>query len=386
LGADENGDRRSDDDRDDAPDEDRKPAADERKDDGKEKGGKEKSEEGTPLYKRPLVVFIGIVVIIAILTAGIFYWLYERSHEWTDDAFIDGYTTRVAPQVPGRVITLFVKDNQAVTAGDPLIDIDPSDYQARLDQAKAQEATARAQVEQAKAQLLLQVANAAQADANVDVTAADLANATADLARYRATDPRAVSRQQTDNAVASERTNRAKLEANRKAADGARAQIEAAKAQIANAEAAVAQADAQVAEARLQLGYTHVVAPAPGIVGTRTVDVGNYVTAGSPILSISQPEIWVTANYKETQLRYMRPGQPVEVDVDTYPDITFHGRVDSIQKATGSYFSVLPAENATGNYVKVVQRVPVKIIIDDDRARNYLLAPGMSVQPVVTVR
>jgi membrane fusion protein (multidrug efflux system) len=380
LSPDESGDRRSEDERDQASDYERK-HSDKRKDDGKEK-----KEEGTPLYKRPLVVFIGIIVIIAILTAGIFYWLYERSHEWTDDAFIDGYTTRVAPQVSGRVITLFVRDNQAVKAGDPLIDIDPSDYQARLDQAKAEEATAKAQVEQAKAQRLLQIANAAQADANVEVAAADLANAAADLARYRSTDQRAVSRQQIDNAVAADRTNRAKLEANRKAADGARAQIEAAKAQIANAEAAVAQAGAQVAEAQLQLGYAHVVAPAAGIIGTRTVDIGNYVTAGSPILSISQPEIWVTANYKETQLRYMRPGQPVDVDVDTYPDITFHGHVDSIQKATGSFFSVLPAENATGNYVKVVQRVPVKIIIDDDRARNYLLAPGMSVQPVVTVR
>jgi membrane fusion protein (multidrug efflux system) len=381
LGADDKSDRRSADERHQASDDDRKDPEHRRKG-----AGKEKEEEGTPLYKRPLVVFIGIVVIIAILTAGIFYWLYERSHEWTDDAFIDGYTTRVAPQVAGRVVTLFVKDNQAVKAGDPLVDIDPSDYRARLDQAKAQAATAKAQVEQAKAQLRLQIANAAQADANVDVAAADLANAAADLARYRSADKRAVSRQQIDNAVAAERTDRAKLQANRKAADGTRAQIEAAKAQIANAEAAVAQADAQVAEAQLQLGYTHVVAPAPGIVGTRTVDVGNYVTAGSPILSISQPEIWVTANYKETQLRYMRPGQPVEVDVDTYPDITFRGHVDSIQKATGSYFSVLPAENATGNYVKVVQRVPVKIIIDDDRARNYLLAPGMSVQPVVKVR
>jgi len=339
-----------------------------------------------PIYKRPFMVAAGIAVLIAIITAATLYLLYERSHEWTDDAFIDGHATRVAPQVSGRVLRLLVDDNQQVKAGDLLIEIDPRDYQAKLAQTRAQAATARSQLAQARAQLAVQSADAEQAAANVRVAEADAHNATDDLTRYRSADRRAVSRQQMDNALAAERTDRAKLDASRQAAGAAMAQVEAAKAEIANAEAAVALADAQTAEAELQLSYTKVVAAVSGRITMRTVEVGNYVNPGDQMMAIVDPKVWVTANYKETQLTHMQPGQPVEIDVDTYPSVTFHGKVDSIQRGSGSYFSALPAENATGNYVKVVQRVPVKIVFDDDRAAQYLLAPGMSVEPTVKVR
>jgi membrane fusion protein (multidrug efflux system) len=279
-----------------------------------------------------------------------------------------------------------VTDNQLVAAGQALIEIDPRDYAARLDQARAQRATAESQRVQAEAQLLVQRANADQADANIRVAEADLINAEHDLARYRSADPRAVSRQQLDSALAAERTDRARLDANRQAAEAARAQIEAAKAQIANAEAQIAQAKAQIAQAELQLSYTRLFAPVAGRIATRTVEVGNYVNPGDQLMAITEPNVWVTANYKETQLSHMRPGQPVDIEIDAYPSVTFHGRVDSIQSGTGSYFSALPAQNATGNYVKVVQRLPVKILIEDDRANQYLLSLGMSVEPTVAVR
>ncbi|HXT79398.1 MAG TPA: HlyD family secretion protein [Acetobacteraceae bacterium] len=337
-------------------------------------------------FRRLLAFTAGGIVLVAVAVAGTIYWLHARHFVSTDDAFVDAYTTQVSPQVAGRVTRLLFTDNQHVTAGQTLLLLDPRDYQVKLDQAKAQAANARASQQQAQAQITLQEANLDEAEANVRVAEADLTQARQDYDRYRAIDPKAVTRQQIDNATAAFRSAEAKRDASRQAVGAAQAQVQAARSQQNAAAASVQQADANVAAATLQLSYCTLTAPVAGIVAHRSVAVGNYVTPGQPLFAIVQDERWVTANFKETQLAAIRPGQKVDIEIDAIPGVTFHGRVDSFQPGTGSAFSVLPAENATGNYVKIVQRVPVRIVFDDDRLKHDQLSPGMSVVPSVRVR
>lgn len=195
-----------------------------------------------------------------------------------------------------------------------------------------------------------------------------------------------MSQQQIDNATATFRSSQAKLAAAHQAVEGASAQVQAAQAQLRAAETQVQETDANVAAARLQLSYCTIVAPVSGRIGHRTVAVGNYVNPGQALFAIVQDNMWVTANFKETQLADIRPGQPVDITIDAIPTVTFHGHVDSFQPGTGTEFSVLPAENATGNYVKIVQRLPVKIDFDAGQLGRYLIAPGMSLEPDVRVR
>ena len=232
----------------------------------------------------------------------------------------------------------------------------------------------------------LQKANLDQAAANVRVTEADLQQAQNDLARYRAVDPKAITRQQLDTSNSTTRSTQARLDASRQAVSGARAQVEAQHAAVAAADANVKQADVAVANAELQLSYTQVVAPANGQATKRTVDFGNYVNPGQSLLAVVASTMWVTANFKETQLALMKPGQYVRVRVDACPDFDINARVDSFQAGSGSVFSALPAENATGNYVKVVQRIPVRINFEQQDLSNCRMALGMSVSPRVTVR
>jgi membrane fusion protein, multidrug efflux system len=214
------------------------------------------------------------------------------------------------------------------------------------------------------------------------VAEAEQANAEATLRRFQSVDPRAVTQQQRDDSDAQARSARARVEANRQAVAAARAQVASAEAQVSAAEAAMREAEAAVKDAELQLSYTRILAPVTGRVTNRSVEVGNYVNPGQTLLALVEPDMWVTANFKETQLSGIRPGQAVEIRVDAYPEPRLNGVVDSIQSGTGARFSALPAENATGNYVKITQRVPVKILIKDDRARDMPLAPGLSVVPM----
>ena len=357
------------------------------KKEGAKEDGEHKDENGKkPLYKRPGIVALALAVILLLIIAGIILWRHERKHETTDDAFVDGYTSQLAAQTSGRVVKLYVIDNQHVNKGDPLIDIDSRDNDARQAQARGQLAAAQAQYQQSNAQVLVSKANAEQAEASVRDAEAVWRKAAEDLGRYRQVDPDAVPKQEVDAAVSNERSTRAKLDAARLSARSAQSQIRAAQASTEAAHSQMDAAQANLDAADLQSSYTHVVAPISGRVARRTVDVGNVISTGQALLALVSDTLWVTANYKETQLTYMRTGQPVELVVDAYPQITFHGHVDSIQKATGAYFSSLPAENATGNYVKVVQRVPVKITFDDDAYTHYAIGPGMSVDPNVTVR
>ena len=339
-----------------------------------------------PRWKKLLYWAVGLLILLALTVAGVLYWLHARHFESTDDAFIDGYISQVSAQVPGRVVRIAFSDNQQVKAGQLLVELDPRDYQVRLDQAVAQRAQAAAQADQARAQVGLQQANADQAAANVRVTEADLQQAQTDLARYRSIDPKAVTKQQLDTSSSTVRSAQARLDANRQAAAAARAQVEAQRAAVAAADANVKQADVAVENAKLQLSYARVVAPTDGQATKRTVDLGNYANAGQSLLAVVSPRLWVTANFKETQLALMRPGQPVRVRVDACPGMDMAARVESFQAGSGSVFSSLPAENATGNYVKVVQRVPVRIVFGQQDLSRCRMAPGMSVTPRVTVR
>lgn len=365
---------------------DGKDSDDKGKDKDKNKDKEDEKDDGKPpLYKRPLIVGGALLVVLLLILVAIIFWRHSKSHETTDDAFIDGQVIQLAAQTTGRVQKVYVTDNQLVEAGDPLVDIDARDNDTRIAQSRAQLATAEGQVEQADAQVGVQRANAAQADASIGENEAQLTKAVQDLARYRAVDPDAVPRQQVDAATAQERTARSQLNAARLAARAAHAQIDTALAQVRSGKAQVEAARANLASAQVQTSYTHVTAPVRGRVSKRSVEPGNVISNGQALMAIVSEALWITANYKETQLTYMKPGLKVEISVDAFPDLIFHGHVDSIQRGTGSYFSMLPAENATGNYVKVVQRVPVKIVFDDDAYRKYAIGPGMSVKPDVSL-
>jgi membrane fusion protein, multidrug efflux system len=336
--------------------------------------------------RRVLGITIGGIVLIALIVGGTLYWLNARHFETTDDAFVDAYTTQMASRVAGQATKLMFADNQHVAAGQTLMLIDPRDYQARLDQAKAQQVSAEATLQQAQAQVFVQQANVDQANANVRVSEADLLQAKQDNDRFQAINPRAVTRQQIDAATASFHSTQAKLDSSRQMVGGAQAQVRAAQAQVLAAQASVKQAEANTQAAELQISYCTIVAPVAGIVTHRNVSAGNYVNPGQALFALVQDDRWVTANFKETQLASIRPGQDVDLSIDAIPSMTFHGKVDSFQAGTGTAFSTLPAENATGNYVKIVQRLPVKIVFDDSRLKDFPLAPGMSVTPAVRVR
>ncbi|MEJ0020308.1 MAG: HlyD family secretion protein [Acetobacteraceae bacterium] len=344
-----------------------------------------RSERGPPRWRRPLLIAAGFAAAIVVIGTVTLWWLHARHFESTDDAFVDGYVTQMAPQVAGRVTALRFSDNQHVVAGQVLVQIDPRDYQVKLDQVKAQRANAAAMLQQAEAQVAVQQANVDQSRANVRVAEADVVQARKDYDRFTTIDPHAVSRQQVDSATATYRSAQAKLDAARQAVAGAEAQLESGRAQVLAARTQVQEADANVAAAELQLSYCTIVAPVAGRIGHRTVGVGNYVNPGQALFAIVQDGLWVTANFKETQLAVMHPGQKVDIEIDAIPGKTFHGHIDSLQPGTGSAFSVLPAENATGNYVKIVQRLPVKIAFDESGAQDAAIAPGLSVVPSVRV-
>lgn len=340
---------------------------------GKEENGDDKKKKKMSPRKKRILIIVAIVIGLIVIIGAVLYWLHARQFENTDDAFIDGHSSQVSPQVGGRVIKLLIVDNQQVKAGDVLAEIDPRDFEVRLAQAEAQK-------EQATAQAALQEANIGQAEANVKVAEADVFQADRDLKRYKSIDQKAITTEQLDNAISASKSAHAKLAANLQA-------VEAAKAQEQAAEANITQAEADIKNAELQLSYTKIVAPIDGRITRRTIEVGNVVTEGQPLMAVVSNNLWVTANFKETQLTHMRVGQEVRIRVDAFPDVYFHGHIDSFQKGSGAAFSTLPAENATGNYVKVVQRVPVKIVFNDNTERDkYPLSPGLSVDPRVRVR
>jgi membrane fusion protein (multidrug efflux system) len=339
-----------------------------------------------PRRRRLLPGLIGGIVVLGIITAGVLYWRDARHYESTDDAFIDGDISQISAQISGRVTKILLQDNQAVSAGQILVQIDPRDEQMRVDQMAAQRDQAAAQLDEARANLPVRQADLDQAIANTRVAQANQVQSQRDLARYTAINPNAISAQTLDSGRAAASTGAARVEAARQAEAGSRAQLAVARTQIASAEAALRLADADVANAKLQLSYTSITAPADGRIARRTVQLGNYVTPGEALLAVVQRPCWVTANFKESQLADMRPGQPATIAIDAFGGRSLDAHVTSLQPGTGSVFSSLPAENATGNYVKIVQRLPVKLAFDGDACHDLALAPGMSVTPRVKLR
>jgi membrane fusion protein (multidrug efflux system) len=340
-----------------------------------------------PVRRHRKKIYIGLAIGLVLLAAGVLYYLvFLAPYVSTDDAFIDGYVTMISSRVPGQVSRLLVTDNQPVKEGDVLLEIDARDYEARLAQARADVAAAHSQLDQFQAQVKVSEARVAQAEAAVTAAEAENRRATNDLQRYESVESRAVSKSAFDLAQAQAREATAHLESARSQARAAEAEVVLSQAGVETAAAGVQQAEAKLQQAELNLSYTKIVAPRDGRVTARTVQLGNYVQPGQMLLTLVPKEMWVIANFKETQLTRMRPGQPVELRVDAYPDRKFKGRVDSFQRGTGARFSLLPPENAVGNYVKVVQRVPVKIDFDEPLPDGLDIAPGMSVVPTVTVK
>jgi membrane fusion protein (multidrug efflux system) len=343
--------------------------------------------DGTPKNNKHLRrVLAGTALLIAGLAAGAYYLRFVAPFESTDNAFIEGYVMPMASQVPGRVAELLVKDNQAVKQGDVILKIDPRDYEASLAQARADLAAARSRVEQAKAQVNASEAKVAQAQATVVAADAENQRAADDLKRYESVESRAVSKSAFALAQSQARAAGANVEAARSQAKAAEAEVALSAAGVVTASAAVQQAEARLRQAELNLSYTQVIAPEDGRVTRRVVEKGAYIQPGQALMAIVPRQYWVIANFKEIQLTHMRVGQPVEVGVDAYPDRKFKGHVESIQSGAGARFSLFPPENATGNYIKVVQRVPVKILLDDLPGNDLALGPGMSVVPEVRVK
>jgi membrane fusion protein, multidrug efflux system len=432
----------------------------------------------SPPWRRWAIRSLSALLILAVCAYGIYYLIHSWYYEWTDDAFIQGHIIQASFRVGGHVLKVNIDDNQFVHQGDVLAELDPKDFQAKLDQARAlldeaiarqkgaevnvaltgttakateqeaevgveqaQAATASAKaqvdVEQRKldqARAHLDSVNAHAAQTKAEVGAAEAENSLAESNLKRAAglvDQAAISEKDYDSATAAMRTATARLDSVRKTAIAAEAQVVEAQTGIQLAEGVLKQSQARMKEAlagesqakaklfgaqvvpqrvdvstaaahsataqieqlraavqlaELQLAYTKLIAAKDGWVTRKSIEPGNYVQAGQAVLALVEPNVWVIANFKETQLEHMRPGQFVTIRVDAYPQYRFTGRVDSLQAGSGAAFSLLPAENATGNYVKVVQRVPVKIVFDQKPDGDYLLSPGLSVVPEVRVR
>ena len=349
-------------------------------------------EKKPSLFKKPLFWIILIVVVAAIAVGALLYWLHSRQYESTDDAFVDAHIVRLAPTVAGTLVQVADVDNRHVDAGRLLAVIEPAGPEAQLAQAQAGVQQAIAQQQQAEAQVTAAIAARNQAAAQARAPLAEAQKAASDLARYQSLvriDPNAVAGQQLDQARAQARSTAAQAAAAQRQVDDADAQIAVARRAVSAAGAAIDAKKAEVKQAQVTVGDLRLTAPVSGQVVNRQVNVGSYVAPGTQLMAIVPDRMWVTANFKETQLALMRIGQPVDIAVDAFPDVKFRGHVDSIQRGAGQAFSILPAQNATGNYVKVVQRVPVRIEFDLEHGadpRKYPIGPGMSVVPTVKVR
>jgi membrane fusion protein, multidrug efflux system len=389
------------------------------------------------------VLFLFVVLAAAGALTLVFYLRYTRTHISTDDAFIDGRVHTIAPKISGTVKALRVTDNQLVKKGDLLLEVDPTDYIVRVDEAEASFSSERSKLEETNARILVtksQLLELAQqveaARINLEVQRKNLTQADQDVKKSEANLEAQEARlrqskwdiKRADDLFQKEAITREKQENASTAWDVAVAQGKAAREQVSQAEAARAAQSARVKQAEVEIrraeaaletqknvirqtemavrsqnslirqraasfrtaelnrSYTKIYAPCDGYITKRSIEVGNQVQPGQPLMAVvALEEIWITANYKETQLEKVKPGQRVEIKVDTYPSAKFKGRVESIMAGTGSVFSIFPPENATGNFVKVVQRIPVKIILEPGEDPRHLLRIGMSVVPTILV-
>jgi membrane fusion protein (multidrug efflux system) len=398
--------------------------------------------------EHPRAIWVLLAAAILVAAAAYAVWNHYSTRESTDDAQIDGHINPISAKVGGTVLAVYVNDNQSVEAGALLVEIDPRDYQVALEHARADAEAARATARAAQTGVPITTTATASrlsaAQANVEAAQAGIAASRKEVdaaraqlgsaqARLRESEARStlaqqnlarmkqlverdeISRQQYDTSVSEAQAAAAAVDGARAAVAQAEQGVPVAESHVAQAQAALAQAQAgvrtaqsgpeeiavsraqsgsaeakaelnrtTVAQAELNLQYTRIMAPVSGVVSRKTVEVGEVIQPGQPLLAVVPLEdVWVTANFKETQLKQMRPGQPAVISVDAYGGREFRGHVDSMAAATGARFSVLPPENASGNYVKVVQRVPVKIVLEREQDREHRLRPGMSVGATV---
>jgi membrane fusion protein (multidrug efflux system) len=337
------------------------------------------------LRRRPVVFAIGAVLLASAIAGGTLYLDDARHFESTDDAFVAARQFSIAPKVSGYITAVPVTDNQHVKSGDVIARIDDRDYRTALEQAQAQVAAAQASIENIDAQLDVQQSQISANQAQVDQAQATLVFAQQQAARYEHLEQTGYGTVQNAQQYTSQlHQQQAALSSAQATLKLAQRQVEALKAQRNSAVASLAQTEAQRDQAELNLSYTIVTAAQPGRVVNLGAAAGQFAQPGTSLTMFVPDEIWVTANFKEIQLDSMRPGEPVTLKIDAYPGRVIRGHVDSVQPGSGTAFSLLPAQNATGNYVKIVQRVPVKIVMDDPPT-DVALGPGMSVVPTVRV-
>jgi membrane fusion protein (multidrug efflux system) len=355
--------------------------------DGEEKQGGEKAPD-KPHSKKPLIIVAIVVVVGAVI--GFFVWFAHRNQVSTDDAYTDGNVVTMVSKVSGYVVALKVDDNLHVRKGDLLLRIDPRDYLTAQAQADAELGLAKAQLKSAQDALkIARVQYPAQlvsARAQQHAAAATFEQAQRQFERQHEVDKRATTQENIDASTSQQQNSVAQVESAKAqvaVANLVPEQIQQAAATVEEREAQVKQAEAQLAQANLNLGYTEIRSPTDGFITLRSVQLGDFVTAGATMFLVVTPDVWVTANFKESQLGRMRQGDPVDIEIDAYSGYKLSGHVQSIQYGSGSRFSAFPAENATGNFVKIVQRVPVKIAIDRGLDPHRPLPLGLSVSPVV---
>lgn len=342
----------------------------------------------------PAIIIIGAVILYL-------YLQYKKTHITTDDAFVDGRIHLIASKVPGTVKVIHINDNQFVKKNDLILEVDPADYDVKVKEAQAdlQAETAKLSVirdgvDTVKKRLSEIIASLEAAKANLELQEANLRQAEIDFKRTESLlQKQVIPREQYDRAKTVYEVSAAQVKSAREQMKQLEASIETQRALIKQTEAGISPQEAQIKQkeatlkgTELNKGYTKILAPSDGYVAKRTVELGNQIQAGQPLMAIVPlNEIWITANYKETQLGRVKPGQKVKIKVDTYPGKVIDGKVDSITAGTGAVFSLFPPENATGNYVKIVQRIPVKITLNQEADPNHTLRIGMSVVPTILV-
>ncbi|MGJ5207780.1 HlyD family secretion protein [Bradyrhizobium sp. HKCCYLR20261] len=329
----------------------------------------------------PLLAVLVALAFVALATSRWNAWTGNATTQTTNDAYVRADMTQLSSRVAGEVLKVAVSDFQRVKAGDLLIQIDPADYEAQVAQAEANVEAAQAALDNLSNQVELQYATIAQAEAQqVSAGAAEVQARQEEERQQSLSQSEAGTKQRLEQATAAYAKAQADVRASRAVIAAQRHQLEVLTGTKKQRGADLAGAKAALAAARLKLGYTRITAPFDGVVGQRQVQTGDYVNIGSSLIAVVPlPQVFVIANYKETQLTHVAPGQPVDVTVDSFPGETLHGRVERIAPASGSQFALLPPDNATGNFTKVVQRIPVRIALDADQKLLSRLLPGMSV-------
>lgn len=359
------------------------------RDDTRRDAGQDEGKAAPSLLARmrqhPFTVVAAVIVILLVAAAAVIWWLNARNYVSSDDAFIDTHAVQVTPQVGGTIVAVPVTDNQSVATGALLVQIDPRDFQAALTQAKAQVEEAQASVENVEAQIAAQQANIAQARTAVTQAQAALTFSQQQYARAQQLLTQGAGTQQQAQQTSADLTQKqAALTASQASETAVEKQLAVLRAQRTSALAQVDAAKASVNTAEINVDRTAIMAAQAGHIANLSAAVGTYAQPGQAIMTLVPSNVWVTANFKETEVGAMKIGDPVDIDVDAYPGRTFKGHIDSIQAGSGTAFSLLPPQNATGNYVKIVQRVPVKIVFD--APPGVYLGPGMSVVPTVKLR